>query len=79
MARCKTAWGPPFVPALLAALCAAGAVDPARAAETSRSFEVYGIAQADAIVDSKRVDPLWEDTFRPSKIGVDGQYGTDGQ
>jgi hypothetical protein len=69
----------PFVPALLAALGAAGAVDPARAAEPGRTFEVYGIAQADAIADTKRVDPLWEDTFRPSKIGVDGQYGTDGQ
>jgi hypothetical protein len=54
-------------------------VGPAAAAEPGGAFELYGIAQADAMVDTKRVDPLWEDTLRPSKIGVNGQYGTDGQ
>lgn len=49
------------------------------AADTQSTFEIYGFAQADAITDTKRVDPNWQDSFRPSKIGIDGQYGTNGQ
>jgi hypothetical protein len=63
---------------IFAALAVWGVVDAARAGEAGLSFEIYGAAESDAIVDSKRVDPEWEDAFRPSKIGVDGQYGTDG-
>jgi hypothetical protein len=43
-------------------------------------FDIYGFAQADFIGDSSRLDPLWEDAFRPSKIAVPrGQFGSDGQ
>jgi hypothetical protein len=53
---------------------------PAHAAETGRSFELYGFAQADFIQDiGGRLDPDWDDAFRPSKIGIDGQFGGDGQ
>ena len=48
-------------------------------AQENRSFEIYGFADADAIVDSERVDPTWQSGFRPSKIGIDGQFGTNGQ
>jgi outer membrane DcaP-like protein len=42
--------------------------------------EVYGFVQADYIQDFDRVDPLWTDTLRPSKIPtVDGLFGEDGQ
>jgi hypothetical protein len=52
---------------------------PARAQDT-KSFEIYGFAQADYIQDFKRVDPAWQDTLRPSKIPTtDGLYGSDGQ
>ena len=40
-----------------------------------KNFEIYGFAEADAIEDSKRVDPNWTDAFRPSKIGVDNAQG----
>lgn len=53
---------------------------PALAEETGRSFEVYGFAQADAIYDFGRMNPDWDDAFRPSKIAnPEGIYGTDGQ
>jgi len=43
-------------------------------------IEVYGFVQADYIQDFDRVDPLWTDTLRPSKIPtVDGLFGEDGQ
>jgi len=43
-------------------------------------IEVYGFAQLDYIQDLDRVDPLWTDTLRPSKIPtVDGFFGEDGQ
>jgi hypothetical protein len=64
---------------MMAAIGASGAVDVARAEEAGRAFEIYGFADADAIADSKRTDPAWQDAFRPSKIGVDGQFGTNGQ
>ena len=52
----------------------------ARAAEASRNFEIYGFAQADYIQDTKRVDPAWQDAFRPSKIATpEGEFGSNGQ
>ena len=45
-----------------------------------RSFEIYGFAQADFIQDiGGRLDPDWDDAFRPSKICLDGACGGDGQ
>jgi hypothetical protein len=67
---------------LLAASVAAAllASAPAAAEETGRSFEIYGFAQADAIYDFGRMNPDWDDAFRPSKIAnPEGIYGTDGQ
>jgi hypothetical protein len=53
---------------------------PAVAEEAGRSFEIYGFAQADYIQDfGGRLSPDWDDALRPSKIGIDGQYGGDGQ
>ena len=53
---------------------------PALAEETGRSFEIYGFAQADAIYDFGRMNPDWDDAFRPSKIAnPEGIYGSDGQ
>jgi hypothetical protein len=52
----------------------------ARAEETGRSFEIYGFAQADYIQDiGGRLDPAWDDAFRPSKICFDNACGEDGQ
>jgi len=42
-------------------------------------IQIYGFAMVDYIQYTKRVDPAWEDAFRPSKIGVDGNYGSNGQ
>jgi hypothetical protein len=43
-------------------------------------WEIYGYGQVDVIADTKRVDPAWEDAFRPSKIPtVPGTFGSDGQ
>ena len=51
-----------------------------QAADTGRNFEIYGFAQADFIQDfDGRLDPNWDDAFRPSKIGIDEQFGGDGQ
>jgi hypothetical protein len=59
-------------------LLGAGAL--AQAADTDRSFEIYGFAMADYIQDfGGRVDPNWQDALRASRVGVDGQYGDDGQ
>jgi len=56
------------------------AATPAVAEESGRNFEIYGFAQADYIQDfGGRLSPDWDDALRPSKIGIDGQYGTDGQ
>src|SRR5215471_7366731 len=50
------------------------------AAESERSFEIYGFAMTDYIQDTKRVDPNWQDAFRPSKIAApEGEFGTNGQ
>ena len=53
---------------------------PALAEDAGRNFEIYGFAQADFIQDfDGRLDPDWDDAFRPSKIGIDEQFGSDGQ
>jgi hypothetical protein len=49
-------------------------------ADADHSFEIYGFAQADFIMDvGGRLDPAWDDAFRPSKICIDGACGSDGQ
>jgi len=49
-------------------------------AEDTRNFEIYGFAMADWIQDTKRVDPSWQDAFRPSRIAApEGEFGTNGQ
>ncbi|MBV9726625.1 MAG: porin, partial [Gammaproteobacteria bacterium] len=65
---------------MMAALLAAGAWHGARAEDATRSFEIYGFVQADYIQDTKRVDPNWQDAFRPSRIATpEGQFGSNGQ
>jgi hypothetical protein len=60
------------------ALCCALMTSPAGAQE--KSFQIYGFAMLDWIQDTKRMNPQWEDAFRPSKIATpEGQYGTNGQ
>jgi hypothetical protein len=66
--------------ALACAAVATMAAPTARAEDQGRSFTIYGFAMADYIQDfTGRLSPAWDDAFRPSKIGIDGQYGTDGQ
>lgn len=49
-------------------------------AQAKMSFEIYGFAQADASIDTNRMDPQWDDAFRPSKIPTEpGTFGGDGQ
>ncbi len=63
-----------------AVLLSAGATAAAQAADTEKVFEIYGFAEADAIYDTGRMDPDWDDAFRPSKIAnPEGEYGSDGQ
>jgi len=64
-----------------ALLITAGLAAPhAWSAEGDRAFEIYGFAQADAIYDFGRMNPDWDDAFRPSKIAnPEGIYGSDGQ
>ncbi len=53
---------------------------PSLGAAADKSFEIYGFVMADYIQDfSGRLSPDWDDAFRPSKIGIDEQYGGDGQ
>jgi hypothetical protein len=62
------------------ALLSAGAAAASQAADTERSFEVFGFAQVDAIYDFGRMNPDWDDAYRPSKIAnPEGIYGSDGQ
>jgi hypothetical protein len=62
------------------ALLSAGAAAAAQAADSERTFDIYGFAQADAIYDFGRLNPDWRDAFRPSKIAnPEGEYGSDGQ
>src|SRR5215472_10363041 len=68
----------PSALALTVAVLATGGSPAARADE--RNFEIYGFAMADWIQDTKRVDPNWQDAFRPSKIAApEGEFGTNGQ
>ena len=60
-----------FTVALIALMPQAGA---------KPSFTIYGAAQLDFIYDVHRVDPLWEDALRPSKIPTtEGLFGSNGQ
>src|SRR5689334_7613262 len=44
------------------------------------SFQIYGFAQADLNYDVNRMDPSWDDAFRPSKIPTtEGVFGSNGQ
>jgi hypothetical protein len=68
--------------AVASALFAAGLAlaTTASAEDAKQSFEIYGFAQADAIYDFGRMNPDWDDAFRPSKIAnPEGIYGSDGQ
>lgn len=48
--------------------------------QTGKHIELYGFTQLDAIYDFGRVDPNWEDAFRPSRIPTtEGVFGDDGQ
>jgi DcaP outer membrane protein len=69
----------PFAFVLLAVAAARVASAQEVSAQEGSKYEIYGFAMADYIQDTKRVDPNWEDAFRPSKIGVDDQFGTNGQ
>jgi len=67
----------PWVVAALA-VCSMLTTQPVCAQQ--RSFEIYGFAMLDWIQDTKRMDPNWEDAFRPSKIATpEGEFGTNGQ
>jgi DcaP outer membrane protein len=62
------------------ALLSAATANAAYAADTDHSFEIYGFAEADYIQDlSGRLDPNWDDAFRPSKIDTADNFGTSGQ
>jgi hypothetical protein len=62
------------------ALLSTAAVSLAQAADGGRTFDIYGFAQADYIQDiGGRLDPAWDDAFRPSKICFDEACGGDGQ
>jgi len=64
----------------VALVLGAATAAPALAEDAGRDFEIYGFAQADFIQDfDGRLDPDWDDAFRPSKIGIDEQFGSDGQ
>jgi len=66
--------------ALCIALLWVAAAAASRAADAEGTFDIYGLAQVDAIYDFGRVDPDWRDGFRPSKIAnPEGEYGSDGQ
>jgi hypothetical protein len=48
--------------------------------DKGREVEIYGFAQADYIQDiTGRLDPDWDDAFRPSKICFNESCGGDGQ
>ena len=55
-------------------------IAPMLQASAKPFFAVYGAAQLDYIYDVHRVDPLWEDALRPSKIPTtEGLFGSNGQ
>jgi hypothetical protein len=61
-------------------VAAADAIHSVAWAQGKMSFEIYGFAQADASIDTNRMDPAWDDAFRPSKIPTEpGTFGGDGQ
>ena len=63
-----------------AGILAADAMTSVAWAQAKMSFEIYGFAQADASIDTQRMDPAWDDAFRPSKIPTEpGTFGGDGQ
>ena len=57
-------------PLAMTCILAASAWQAAWSEETTRNFEIYGFAMADWIQDTKRVDPSWQDAFRPSRIAA---------
>jgi hypothetical protein len=64
-------------------LCVAAADARAQAqpsqSEPKPTLEIYGFAQADAIVDFKQNDPNWYDVVRPTKLpSFPDQFGEDG-
>jgi hypothetical protein len=62
------------------AVAGLGLATTASAEDAKQSFEIYGFAQADAIYDFGRMNPDWDDAFRPSKIANPaGIFGSDGQ
>jgi hypothetical protein len=62
------------------ALLSVGASAAVHAADADKSFDIYGFAEADAIYDFGRMNPDWDDAYRPSKIAnPEGEYGSDGQ
>lgn len=70
----------PSAPLMVAAVFALGTSPVVRAEQATRNFEIYGFAMADWIQDTKRVDPNWQDAFRPSRIAApEGEFGTNGQ
>jgi hypothetical protein len=74
----KNARHPLAICAAALGLCCALMTRPVLAQE--RSFEIYGFAMADWIQDTKRVDPNWQDAFRPSRIAApEGEFGANGQ
>jgi len=79
MKRLNRDWVRALVLSMWTAIGAFGAISSARAEVLSNAFEIYGFVDTDTIVDSKQSDPAWRDAFRPSKIGVDGQFGPNGQ
>lgn len=57
-----------------------GPVPGTARAQVNSSLNLYGFGEADVISDSNRVDPSWEDAFRPSKIATaKGEFGSNGQ
>lgn len=70
----------PFCTRLAAGMALAMGTVSAGAAEGDKAFEIYGFVQLDFTQDFDRVNPDWEDTLRPSRIGIDEeQFGDDGQ
>jgi hypothetical protein len=58
---------------------ASAAADPQAAADPHPTMEIYGFAEADAIVDFKVNDPDWFDTNRHSKLpSIANEFGQDG-
>jgi hypothetical protein len=64
----------------MAATVALAGVVLTTAAHAAPAFTIYGFVQLDYIYDVHRMDPAWEDAFRPSKIPTtEGLFGSNGQ